>query len=186
MAGFVRRERRQTDTAGVSGLPVAGKLMPGLAKEYLMRYTKTMSLLIKVGLIVGVLVIGGFFAYKHFDSIRQNVTEFVNPIIKEERLVTELNRNIKSIQALVDDTKSTANVTELKQRIALSKKLLDESASLVNEISATNKSTVKSISANVSSLTSAIIGKITGREEPPTNTPTVSPTPLVCPPTPSK
>ena len=91
--------------------------------------------ILKIVILLVLVAAIAYIAITRGGEIKQAAFEFINPAIKEQHIITELSKNLTAMEKIISTAKESTDVKELQNKIVLGKKLLEESQSLVSDLS---------------------------------------------------
>ena len=94
--------------------------------------------MIKLFLILLIVAVAGGFIINKVSSFKQNLIEFINPAVKEGRVLGELKENLVQLDASLGDLNNAKNLTELKSKTKITSEIIEKSKNLLNTASEIN------------------------------------------------
>ncbi|MFH1769490.1 MAG: hypothetical protein ABH833_02370 [Parcubacteria group bacterium] len=108
-----------------------------------------MGFLLKTALfIVIVVLVGGYISY-NYDDLKQKTTEFINPAIKEDRLLTELMDGLEGLGADIAGLDLSGESSEIRDVLERSQQLIAESEAKIVEVKGINDKKISTISSGI-------------------------------------
>lgn len=116
-----------------------------------------MSFLLKSLLFIVIVAVGAGFVISKVPAWRGNVLEFLNPAIKEGRLLGDLNDNLTELDKNI--SKMSSKDPSYQSQVAKSKELLSSSRTLLSNIQNINQQNSGIIRQQIGKVIDAIIDK---------------------------
>lgn len=95
--------------------------------------------MIKLILILLVFTVTGSFAVNKITGLKEKVVEYINPAIKEGRILGELKENLSQLSTNITEISNIKNLSELKAKSTIATELIDKSKGLLNDVSKINE-----------------------------------------------
>ena len=95
--------------------------------------------MLKFLLFLIILAVGTYLAINQIPSLKERVTEVINPAAKEGRLLGELQENLDEIGKNLEEMGKQKSPTQVREKIQDSKGLLEKSKNILGEISKINQ-----------------------------------------------
>ena len=121
-----------------------------------------MGFLFRLVVFGALFVVLGIVVLNFLPDVKQSAVEFINPAIKEQRLLSELEGNVRELEgSLVARFSATASPSSdvagaLSEADEKTKALLEDSKKLIAEISDINETKVSTVSAGISRVTDLV------------------------------